>query len=291
MNLKHLTDTCLLMDIKSLVGKEREITTKVLHHLKEIDRRKLYSDIKYMSLFDYAVKELGYSESSAQRRIQAARMLHAVPEIETKIEQGLLTLSNINEAAKFFKEQDIRKPSEKRDVLEKIQNLSRRACEKKLFEMSGKEVQTREETRRISKDSSKVTVILSDETLEKIQKLKDLMGKELSMDELISMMADSAIKEIEKKKFKTKSLPPAKKQSNKNQPASLGVLRQRTRYIASSVKRTAYSKSKSCVKCGSQKNLNFDHKIPFALGGNNSQENIRLLCFNCNQRGRIKAKL
>lgn len=207
MNLKHLTDTCLLMDVKSLVGREREITTKVLHHLKEIDRRRLYSDIKYMSLFDYAVKELGYSESSAQRRIQAARLLNAVPEIETKIEQGLLTLSNINEAAKFFKEQNIRKPSEKREVLEQIQSLSRRACEKKLFEMSGKEIPTREETKRISKDSSKVTVVLTDETLEKVQKLKDLMAKDLSMDELISMMADSAIKEIEKKKFKTKSLP------------------------------------------------------------------------------------
>ena len=88
MNLTYLTDKTLLADIKILVLKERMVSTKILHHLKEIDRRKLYSDLGYSSLFDYCLRELGYSEAAATRRIRVARMLETLPEIEKRLNRG-----------------------------------------------------------------------------------------------------------------------------------------------------------------------------------------------------------
>jgi len=38
-----------------------------------------------------------------------------------------------------------------------------------------------------------------------------------------------------------------------------------------------------CVKCGSQKNLEYDHDIPVSKGGGNTARNIRILCENCNR--------
>jgi hypothetical protein len=280
MNLKHLTDKSLIEDLKFLVTREREFLARILHHLKELDKRRLYSDLGFSSLFDYCVRELGYSEGEAVRRIQAARLLADIPEIEKKIESGHLSLSNISQASTFFKQNDVELASDKKAVLEQLENLSSREGEKMLFVMSGEEKKEKETEKRISSSKVKVSIILSDKTLQALQTLKDLIGKELSYNDLIDYMADVAIKNIEKKKFKVLS-------SSKVSPSAPHV----NRVIKSAVKKEVYLRDKKCTKCGSTRNLNFDHQIPFALGGKSDAGNIRLLCFNCNQRARMRAKL
>lgn len=63
-----------------------------------------------------------------------------------------------------------------------------------------------------------------------------------------------------------------------------------TRIIPTSVKLQVWKRDKGkCVKCGSNKNLHFDHVIPFSKGGSSLvAENIQLLCAKHNFEKRDK---
>ncbi|OFZ17245.1 MAG: hypothetical protein A2X86_01990 [Bdellovibrionales bacterium GWA2_49_15] len=96
MNLKNLKNEVLVQNTKNLIKEENRILAKVLAHFQEIETRKLYLELGYGSLFLFAVKELGYKEASAQRRIEAMRFINKTPEARPIVEKGDLNLSNLS---------------------------------------------------------------------------------------------------------------------------------------------------------------------------------------------------
>jgi hypothetical protein len=92
--LSELSTQELNAKIQSLVREERRLTVEVLRHLREVERRMLFAELGYPSLFAYATSELGYSEAAASRRIEAMRAMREVAELENKIESGELSLAN-----------------------------------------------------------------------------------------------------------------------------------------------------------------------------------------------------
>ena len=69
-----LSDDRLLERTKELSGIEHHLEVVVIDHLREIHKRRLYLRRGFSSLFDYAVRELGYSDAAAWRRIKAMRL-------------------------------------------------------------------------------------------------------------------------------------------------------------------------------------------------------------------------
>ena len=63
-SLSGLPDQVLLAHTRSLVLHEQALQLAVLDHLREIHARHLHLRLGFSSLFDYAVRELGYSEGA-----------------------------------------------------------------------------------------------------------------------------------------------------------------------------------------------------------------------------------
>ncbi len=121
-----MNDQELNLQLKKLVANERTLLTEILYNIAEIDRRKLFLRMRYPSLFEYLVKEIGYSAGSAQRRIDAARLMLRVPELAQKIERDAISLAQISKMQRACRQ--VRKESGKtvgmevqRSVLEKMQ--------------------------------------------------------------------------------------------------------------------------------------------------------------------------
>ncbi|MEZ4754819.1 MAG: hypothetical protein R3A13_11030 [Bdellovibrionota bacterium] len=103
MNLQNLTDTELLTRTKTLAADERNAFVDLLIHLVEVDRRKLYLESGYSSMFDYLVKALLFSESGATRRIKALRALAIQPKAEDLLRDGSLSVSALCAASAALK--------------------------------------------------------------------------------------------------------------------------------------------------------------------------------------------
>src|SRR3990167_5862200 len=109
MKIKNASDKELLTNVKCLVAEERLTLERILEHLEEIQRRRLFADLGYSSLFKYLVKELKYSESAAARRVAALRLVNKVPEAKIMIAKGELNLTTALQAQNFTKEKDAEK--------------------------------------------------------------------------------------------------------------------------------------------------------------------------------------
>jgi 5-methylcytosine-specific restriction endonuclease McrA len=122
-SLSRLSDSQLIKRLDALVEKERETTLEVLRHIIEFDRRKLYLGLGHSSLFDYCTLQLGYSASSAQRRIKTARCIIKFPEILGLLENNDLNLTGVCLLA------DILTPENKRELLKEACGKSKRRIE------------------------------------------------------------------------------------------------------------------------------------------------------------------
>ena len=127
----------LLTAVRTLVKEERRVTRAILEHINEVERRRLFAELGFSSVFDWLVRDLGYSESAAYRRIQAARVLRAVPEAAAKIESGALALTTLSKVQTLIRADEKRtgtrlSSTEKFEIVASVENCSSRETDRRL---------------------------------------------------------------------------------------------------------------------------------------------------------------
>jgi len=299
MSLKHLSDKALHETLSSLAQSERNITLQVLHHLREVERRSLFAKLSYPSLFEYAVNELKYSASAAQRRISSMRLLKEIPELEAKVESGALPLSTLSIAQSFFR-QEKTPLTEKREILSTLENKSSRDVEKELVSRTSKPHRfVKEKIRPVSSTHSELKFLVDDSFLKEIEELKTLLSHKMqnaSLKDLMSFALKKALKELRMKADRGKKIT---EKLTEKIPTSVVTsaakqARKISRYIPAAVKRQVWQRdqgqcsfSTNGKRCCAKSNLEFDHIRPYALAGKATEDNLRLRCRTHNQLAAI----
>ena len=254
----------LIQNTKNLIKEENRILSRVLAHFLEIEARKLYLELGYGSLFLFAVKELGYSEASAQRRIEAMRFLQKTPEARPIVEKGNLNLSKLSLLERLSKEakgshgQNV----EALNLLQETEATSAAEVEDKLrghFKLENKK-------RVIRIEVDEQTYQLWMKAKARLREVKDAA----TLKKLCESLESNAV-------TKPHTLV---RQSPTTRIAGT-VLRRELLHKAEH--RCEYVSPITNKRCESAHFLQCDHVTPYFLGGKTVQQNMRVLCAPHNQ--------
>jgi len=299
--IRKLSDHQLLANADKLVKEEHRITLEVLHHLREIEIRCLFVDLKYKSMHKYCIKHLKYSEHEAASRLSAARLLKELPEIETQIANGDLNLTNLCAFQSFVRAEKMADQpltrEEKLEIISAVGNKPTRQVKQELIQQSHQPALLAEKFQLVPDTMTRFETPMTNEQLDILNEFRSLYAHELgdlSNQRVLMFLLEKAV-QFKKKKL---GLIETKFKSSNNAPLPRApqVKKQRTP-ITIIVKRQVWKRANACCehidakskeRCSSNFALETDHVLPLALGGTNDLDNLQLLCRAHNSRRSVK---
>ena len=196
-DLRSLSDDELLARTREVARREQDLTVQVIAHLEEVGRRRLFAARGYSSLFDYAVKGLGYSEPAASQRVAAMRLARAVPGARERLERGELKLSNAAAVERFIRREE--KETGRRLTLEaksgivaEVSGKSARETERVLAarsEAAGM-LPRPERARPLTAEHTELKLVAGAELMARIERARELKGAHLTLGEIFTRALD-----------------------------------------------------------------------------------------------------
>jgi hypothetical protein len=267
-----MNDIELELALESAVTREREVVSEILRYLREVEKRRLYLDSGFSSMFAYCTEKLGYSEPEAQLRIQAMRLIRVAPEALPRLERGTLSLSVAAQIQSATRNLPASRASE---LVMELTGFSKRSAEKRIAEIFPSQSKP-DRTKQIAENAVEIRFTVSRDEAELFEKLLDRNAHtnfERSKAQLFVKLARAALKKFEGKQAQD-SLP--------HGPAKV-----RSRYIPMQTRRKIWQRDKGFCQyvdpttgkqCNSRHGLQLDHIERYSEGGSHEPENLRLLC-------------
>lgn len=260
MDLGTLNNFELLRSTERAVEVEKKCTHLVLKHLAEVEKRKAFAELGHSSLYDYCLYKLKYSEQEAFIRLNAMRLMKRDHRIEEKIISRELSLTNAHKIQSFAKKARLQNEQVMELVSESV-GKSTRQVEAIIEKAKGPDLGVIYEEKIIR---------LGATPARKLENVKNLLG-EYTDAEVVEILVDQKLREPRKQN---------------------GTASKFGRYISKELRDFVFKRARHCCEfegCSEKRFLQIDHIIPVAKGGENSPENLRVLCAAHNQLARVKS--
>lgn len=314
-SLSSLKDRDLLSRMNRIAAAERTVSVYALAHLAEIQRRKAYREAGFPSMFAYCVGALHYSEANAYRRLQAAEAARRHPEILSLIKDGGITICALSIIAKHLTQENCE------SLLKRIEGKSVRVVERIIAELAPLP-DTRDMIRALPAPASPPTACeipiesgpvaaplrrapqkIMPRALDRVlfrftgsEELRRVIDRctELLWHKHPEGRLEDILLEVGSAYLRLKD--PELLRLSKPRPARVAESRVPPRWVKTAVYRRDGGR---CVftnaegrRCEARRGLEYDHILPWALGGRSDEpNNIRLLCRAHNQLAAAAAGL
>ena len=204
MQVSSVSDEHLLTCFANAVRSERKITNHVLALIGEVDRRKLYVGKGYTSLFDFLVKDFGYSPGAAMRRIDAARLLCELPETAQKFEVGSLTLSQATQVQRASRElKKIKNKNlsteNKRELILQIENSTQKQTEQIIATTLDLPVVPQQKKTLHRDQSITLTITFTQEQMQILQQAQNMISHSVVSQDWAEAMTYLAKREVKRR--------------------------------------------------------------------------------------------
>lgn len=295
-----LSDAELEMSLDMYVKQEREILHIILEHVKEVSRRELHLARGYGSLKDYLIKEFGYSERAAYRRIDGANLLKQVPTLVENIKNGSIDITKIEELTRAIKDKERVSgekvsPLVKSELVARISGKTSMESQKELAQVL--DIKVKEyDVKKMQKDESvRVEFTLTIDQYEKIMRCQDHAahkirqnGMDYSLASVIEVLADRYLAE---KAPATEEYKDADQSENQNESIQIKKGDKLNKTLTPKTRQQILKRDQCCQFrdpisgkiCGSTFALQIDHKMSQWAGGDHAVSNLQVLCGNHNR--------
>jgi 5-methylcytosine-specific restriction endonuclease McrA len=280
--------------------------TEILQHLIETEKRRL--DLDLGSLFDYCVNYLEYSGPAAGRRIQAARCIRRFPVMLSMLEKNELSLSTISQIESILTDDNYK------DILKRVNGASYRdvekiACEYRApmkFRDRVKPVRVAAKAAPPSNRDARgaatadvapkmlIQFLADEELVKKFEEVKTLLSTgnpNMSFADVMEVLVTEYLerhspvaRQARRETRKRAGSPDSRRRECEDATPS--------RHVPDATRDDVFVRdngqcsfvAEDGTRCQCRKGIQVDHIRPFAAGGGNNTENLRLLCAAHNRR-------
>jgi len=225
VKIQSLKDQDLLQTLQKLLDREKRIGDAILLALKEIRTRRLYAAMGYSSLFEMLVKQFNLSESSTYTRLQALKLMDAIPEIQEDLTKGDLSLSNAALVQGFIQRNEKEKNQsltleEKKEIVELVKNKSNREAK---IELANKDPQIAlppEKEKPLPFNHTQLQITVDAETMGILSEVKHLLSHTIpdgNLKEILKYMLQLTAQILKKRKGQDIKVKAIKSEINQDQ--------------------------------------------------------------------------
>jgi 5-methylcytosine-specific restriction endonuclease McrA len=289
----------LVQRLSSRLENEKRELVLFLIELGELDAKKLALELGYPSTLGCLVRELGLTESSACRRIAAARLLARFPQVAGYLLANRLTLTGLVAL------RDVLSDSNVDELLERASGLSEPDVRQLVMRIrfggvaSSQNVDgqialatppaatvaadavatsTGNPSAEPREELQAVTLWVGREFREELEAVRALLGHAVpsgKREEVLLQVLRAQRKILERRRYGSP------KGASKSPPSPANA-----DYVPAAVRREVYEREGgSCAyvgegdrRCGSTLRLELQHIVPLARGGKSTPENVTLFC-------------